>query len=258
MEFISNGWIRVGLCPDRGGRIYSLSLMDGMDRFYHAPNPDTSTGWKNWGGDFLWVAPQSIWGWPPPNEWEIAPWSIVTDDDGVHMVSGLYRGTQLERQIDFDDTHSIKVTNMLRSVSEASDWGLWNITQLPVEGIVTSATCDGDIHVFDYPPDVSLSDLRASDQIMGEKSIQLLPNYSQDFKIGWYDPMGAITIEYPDGVRLTKQFDVQPRNVNYPHGGNVEFYRVKQYQEAEICWSRVHLEPGESISVTQRFILEAP
>ena len=229
MELVSNGFIQVGLCPDRGGRIYSLSVLGGVDRFYHPPDPNTPSGWKNWGGDFLWVSPQSAWGWPPPNEWEVTPWTMLPDDDGVRMISGLYRGTRLQRHINFDNTYSIKVTNTLQSVSEASDWGLWNITQLPVDGVAVSAARDGEFHFFDFLP-----------------------------KVGWYGPRGLITVEYSDGIKLIKQFYPQPCDADYPHGGNVEFYCTKQYQEAEICWSRVHLGLGESVSVVQRFILELP
>lgn len=257
MEILHNDTIQLGVCPDKGGRIYSLSFCGGTDRFYHAPESKTSTGWNNWGGDILWVAPQSTWGWPPPKEWETVPWDMLPDDEGVLLLSGLFRGVQLQRHIDFEGKHTVRVVNTLRAISEPCDWGLWNVTQLPVEGVTISTACDSAIHVFEYPPDSDIDTLRRTGCLSGDRLITLSSIIdAPDYKVGWYDPIGQTTIQYPDGVKLIKQFELQPKSANYPHGGNVEFYHCKHYQEAEIGWSQVKLKPGESVSVTQRFTLE--
>ena len=256
MEILHNGIIQVGLCPEKGGRIFSLSFCGKPDRFYHSSTVDESSPWKNWGGDMLWVAPQSTWGWPPPPEWECEPWDYLPDGDGALMISGLFRGAQLQRHIDFEAKGTLRVVNTLRAIDQSCDWALWNITQVPLEGVEVSASCLGDIHVFDYPPQVTIPELRQAGQLSGEKLITLSPEYKQDYKIGWFDPVGRIEVLYSDGVKLIKEFELQPSTADYPHGGNVEFYRCKDYQEAEIGWSRVKLNPGESVSVTQRFSLE--
>jgi hypothetical protein len=91
-------------------------------------------GWMNHGGDKLWFAPQSIWGWPPDSDLDQAPHSVELKRNRLVMTSPVSRkwGLQLQRELWVTGAtlHSLnRVTNFSGKVMKVSAWQVTQIGQ---------------------------------------------------------------------------------------------------------------------------------
>ncbi|MEO8351863.1 MAG: hypothetical protein ABI680_09025, partial [Chthoniobacteraceae bacterium] len=102
-------------------------------------------GWKNYGGEKSWVAPQSEWplflenAWPPDDAWEGGPQArILENPPRVRTESPVAKnGTRLMREFAYAANGDFVTTTTLEKVSgPALMAGAWTITQIPpVEAI---------------------------------------------------------------------------------------------------------------------------
>jgi hypothetical protein len=141
------------IVPDIG-RVMEFNLLDDAGRtvpgpFWNNPALDTNMpadveGWRNYGGDKAWPAPQSEWpkiagrGWPPPNGFDVVPFAatITATKKGrqVQLVSPVDSryGVRIRRTISLD---SQKPLVTIRTVYEKVRgtpvrMSVWTITQL--------------------------------------------------------------------------------------------------------------------------------
>ncbi len=152
---LSNGRVSLVAVPSIGGRVIACSLGDFQyfyidpelagQRFTAAQHVERGPyGWKNYGGDKTWPAPQ---GWRGPHEWPGPPDPVL--DGGPftvidsHVEAGLatlamrsppdpYTGTQITRRLTLAANSStvqlhIEMTNL---GDQPVRWAIWDIAQL--------------------------------------------------------------------------------------------------------------------------------
>ncbi|MEQ3549022.1 DUF4380 domain-containing protein [Pseudonocardia nematodicida] len=160
--WLDNGIVRLGLVPELGGRLLSLSRTGGpellwrddrlvgedlLPRVPHRPHSGRLGDWVNYGGDKTWPAPQGWdhdgqWAGPPDPVLDSGPYRAeVRDGDGTATVTltsgddprtglGLTRCVELD-----DDADGYRLRLTARNTSDRPvRWALWNVTQLDGEG----------------------------------------------------------------------------------------------------------------------------
>jgi hypothetical protein len=109
------------------GRVMSFRR-HGQQNLLFAPREAKDVGgWVNHGGDKLWFAPQSLWGWPPDPDLDQSPHSVEILWDRLILTSPVSRrwGLQLQREIWLDSAtlHSLnRVINRSSRVMRVSAW----------------------------------------------------------------------------------------------------------------------------------------
>jgi hypothetical protein len=132
------------------GRVMRFSLLDakgkaGPSPFWNNPaldkqlKPDAE-GWRNFGGDKAWPAPQAEWpkvtgrGWPPPEGFDAMPYTAAVAGSQVQILSPVdpAYGVQVRRTIALDPQKPVMtVATAYEKVAGAPvHVGVWTITQL--------------------------------------------------------------------------------------------------------------------------------
>jgi hypothetical protein len=135
------------------GRIMSYGKVGGPNLLWNSPTKDglNGGGWKNYGGDKTWLAPQSSWqefhgkaGWPPDNALDGSAYKAdVLTGGKVQMTSPLSpSGIRLTRTMYFDDKSGEFVIEQMARKEKGAPIraSIWSITQtLPGEAIFMPA-----------------------------------------------------------------------------------------------------------------------
>ncbi|HEY0866367.1 MAG TPA: hypothetical protein VGE01_03255, partial [Fimbriimonas sp.] len=101
---LSNNRIEMVVVPQIG-RIMYLGFKGGKNLLWEHPSLGGVNGnlgqgeYQYFGGDKLWVAPQSNWNWPPDQSVDGAPWEAKSTQDGIILTSPVSKkwGVQFER-----------------------------------------------------------------------------------------------------------------------------------------------------------------
>jgi hypothetical protein len=143
------GDISLGITPQIGGRIISLTYRGeellfvqeehkgevfDFSRVQDLVREKERLGFRVWGGDKTWVAPQSAW-WSkiPPLELDAGQYSAHVIDNGLEMVSPVCRetGLQIIRQVELHEDQSIVLIETIRNTTDyIIERGIWNVTQV--------------------------------------------------------------------------------------------------------------------------------
>lgn len=251
---LNRGSLHVEIGSDHGGRIISMTLEGCGNVLY---NPERMSGeWMNYGGDFLWIAPQERWNWPPIKEFDQDPWFVSELNKSVLVTSLEWNGIKLRREFCLLSDSTLSVKNYLINLGNKQEWGLWNISQIPlVDSEVCFSANDSDIKVFDYLEDIELEKLFFEGYLAKRgNGIVLTGKLGKDFKIGCITDNPVIQVKTPE-YSFRKKFELS-QAVDYPHGCNIEFYKNDDYIELEIVWPMTSLDVGEKYCCTQLFELQ--
>jgi len=149
---LSNGIITLHVVPEIGGRVMQLEL-DGHNFFSIHPKlkgkvvpaaeSDFGMGWKNYGGDKVWTAPQ---GWERDDQWPGPPDPVL--DAGAYSAEIVANnseqavlrltspqdqksGVQLGRTITiYRGSSRVQIESFMRNISKRPvRWGIWEVTQ---------------------------------------------------------------------------------------------------------------------------------
>ena len=135
---ISNGQVQLKV-DQQLGRIVFYGFVGGRNVLWvnsEAKNPAYILGgWKNWGGEKIWVWPQEYWNWPPPEPQ--AGYQVGKSDDGKSLVMTSAPlptvGVRIVRQITLAPTGSeVVLTTHLEpvDVKDPRPIAAWSITQV--------------------------------------------------------------------------------------------------------------------------------
>lgn len=252
---LSNGMIEVIIDIEHGGRITSLSFVHG-DNFLYSTKNSKVGNWNNYGGDFLWIAPQDVWGWPPIKAFDQAQWSALYSETLV-LTSPSWQGVVLEREFDIIGMDTLQVVNRIKNVSEKIiQWGLWNITQIPLNDLYVTFEGLG-LKVFKNEHNLNLEEIQSKGGLEIKKNkYSIKADNLLEYKIGVIAKNPRIILE-KENLRLIKYLDeIVEKNPIWPHGTNLEIYKNDQYLEAEFVWPMVSLMPAEEYVGTEYFVLE--
>jgi len=250
--FLEKGKLKVVVNPTHGGRIEQVYYQD-IPLFYSSNKP-TDSGWTNYGGDFLWLAPQAKWGgWPPVKEFDSLAWSFSKTDIKLEITSPSWNGIVLSRTIYFIDEELIVENSFSNTSSSPVEWGLWNISQLPVHelSVTFSAT---EVKVFDYPENITLDSLVATNNLSINNKYTVTPKQGLDFKLGAISDDNVLECSLGK-LTLIKEIILSEKQLQteFPHRCNIEVYKNDTYLEAELVWPMTRLSPGETFTGIQKF-----
>ncbi len=254
---LENKWAKVAVDLEKSGRIVYLGSPK-VNLLYLNPEVSQKADWKNHGGDFLWVGPQSSWpnnGWPPIVPFDGEHW-LLHDSSAQEIIvqSPSYNGISLEKRIQLLEK-IIRVTyTLINSSDESVQWGLWDITQLPVPLTTRfSFASTNNIKVFDFPANVDINDLLNKGIISSQKgmlAIHCMEDY-ETYKLGGITQKNEIVSKTTKGT-LTKTFSLNKDATSYPDNCNIEVYKdpENKYVEVEVLWELLKMQPNTTHSET--------
>ena len=255
---VSNGLVDLVVVPQIGrimrfGAVGQRNLLWEGERKNGEP-PDNS-GWKNWGGDKVWPAPQDSWGWPPETEYDGATWNVTAVQNGVHMQStskSAKLGLRFERTILLKQgSKEASIQNTLINDSGiAVRHGVWEICQVdnPESCLLPtwkSSKQPTGWHAFS-------ADNRGEfvSELDGELTIK------RDAKTGWKygsgSPKGYVSANFP-GFSITLKTKVDARAEYADQGSALQVFTSPdpwKYVELELTGPLTSLKPGQSTSIT--------
>lgn len=252
---ITNGAVELIVVPAIG-RVMRYGYVNGPNMLWENAamqgKPPTSGAWSNYGGDKVWPAPQSRFGWPPDPTIDGSPWTALTLPNGVRLTSPLGKRSQVRfvRDITLAEVGTeVRFHNLMTNQGPARPMAPWQITQvddpysvfLPTlpspqmpNGwrLLTGTRLDSDAH------HIETGGLRLS---LGRVS----------FKFGAFARSGEITASKGNMVfhDQTKTYD----GANYPDGGSaLEVYLsagADKYAELELLGPLTRMENNEAANL---------
>jgi len=270
--------IELSVVPEIGGRIISLKYDDEellfVDKnhlgevFIFDSKKDfrgqkKSLGFRIWGGDKTWVAPEDQWiDGIPPIDLDASPYHYELLDDGIIMESGVDRETHLRivREIHLLSNNKITLNQILVNKGNASvKKAIWNVTQL-LRPFNISVLINKDKVISDNRFKQSLK--RKDYFVFQEKDWTTIRcDQSVQFKYGMKPTKGVVVASLAineNTLVMVRAFEVDCKK-KYPHmDDSVEVYNSSDhnYLELEILSPLVTLAPQESISHKQTWIIK--
>jgi hypothetical protein len=133
---LSNGTVDLVIVP-AVGRILRYGYIGKQNLIWENTalegKPPVSGQWNNYGGDKMWPAPQSDWGWPPDPSLDGVPWSATLIKNGVQLISPVSKTTKLQftRQIVMASAGTeVDIHNRMDNKGAAHAYAPWQITQI--------------------------------------------------------------------------------------------------------------------------------
>lgn len=128
------------------GRVIYYGSLDGPNLLWRNLNAPRKPGeWANFGGDKLWLAPESLWGWPPDPDLDGSDYDVTLLANGFVARSPVSKkyNVRLERRVTLDPKTSLarfenKLTNVGNKIIEMSIWQVAQVAEpdaviLPIE-----------------------------------------------------------------------------------------------------------------------------
>jgi hypothetical protein len=269
---LKSGDISLVITPQIGGRIMSLTYQgeellfvqeehkgDVFD-FSHVEDlarEKERLGFRLWGGDKTWVAPQNAW-WSkiPPLELDAGQYSVHVIDNGLEMTSPVCRETELQiiRQVELHEDQSIVLTEtFLNTTDHKIERGIWNVTQV--------------LRPFDVYVPAKKENIRAyKDEGLIEEAARKIPAQKDwvkiqcddktQFKFGGIVNLGLIMALRKKGENETlafvREFSIDPQAA-YAHDAIVEVYNSPAYEylEIEVHAPLIKLQKGQETTHRQ-------
>lgn len=161
---LTNGAVDAIIVPEIG-RIMSFGKIGGPNLIWNTQTEQIAKkGWKNYGGDKTWLAPQSNWklfhgadNWPPEPVLDGEPLKAEVLSGGkLRLITGLSQtGIRLTRTMYFDENGEFVIEQAARKERGAPiKVGIWNVTQV-VPGqavfapVATDSTYSDGTYIWD-------------------------------------------------------------------------------------------------------------
>lgn len=271
------GAIRIGIVPQIGGRIMSLQFRG--EELLYAPDPASArvpdlgpvddlaalkrmTGFRLFGGDKTWVAPE--WAWLercPPLDLDAGAYRCTVEADDCVMTSPVCRetGLQVMRRVGFvadvNSTDIHLVETLKNTTDKPLERAVWNVTQVARPFNVHVPVVSGGLRSY-HLEDTTLPDpLLTPVEKDGWATIPCAGNVC--FKFGAIVREGQIVVvkATPQGrVVFTRFFDIAPDGA-YAHQSMVEVFNSPRYPygEVEVQAPLSVIPPGGQVSLMQQW-----
>jgi hypothetical protein len=133
---ISNGTVDLVVVP-KIGRVMWFGYTGGKNLLWEDTNFSGKSPKRqeyiNYGGDKLWPAPQSLWGWPPDPNIDGPAHSVEVIPNGIRMKSPVGKGisVQFTREITLDPVKAeVKFRNRMENRGTRQTLAAWQVTQI--------------------------------------------------------------------------------------------------------------------------------
>ena len=211
-------------------------------------------GFRLWGGDKTWIAPQSEWlEGIPPIDLDAGKYSVKTSENSISMISPICRetGLRITRMVSAHKRNSIKISQIITNHGAGSvNKGIWNVTQFlrpvsvrlpaPYEKIIA---CENEGESS-----------RIKNQIVQtvNNESEIICNHYLHYKYGvlLQNPGMVTSLIHAEGKKIIhKRFFFSDPHLQYAHKASVEVYNSpdSNYMELEIHSPVKILSPGESL-----------
>jgi hypothetical protein len=269
---LKSGDISLGITPQIGGRIISLTyhgeeLLFAQEEhkgevFDFSLVQDLARekerlGFRVWGGDKTWVAPQNAW-WLkiPPLELDAGQYSVHFIDNGLEMISPVCRetGLQIIRQILLNEDQSIVLAETFRNTTRQEiQRGIWNVTQVLRPFDVYLQAKKENIRAYEDEGLIEEANKKISTQ--GDW-VKIQCNDQTHFKFGGIVDQGTVIALRSKNENATlafmREFSIDS-HATYAHDAIVEVYNSPTYEylEIEVHAPFIKLEKGQEIIHSQ-------
>jgi hypothetical protein len=264
--------VSLGLVPSIGGRILSLTFR-GEEILYAPPLsgsvlPDIASvkdiaafkkefGFRIFGGDKTWVAPEKEWpGKMPPLDLDAGRYALSEKAGVWIMTSPVCRetGLQIVRRVRLSPDGTVHLAEELwNRTGRPVKKGVWNVTQIP-RPFDAWLAADADAIRSYYHEDPTLPDPGFS--LENDNGWVKVPcRSSVCFKFGGIPNRGQIVVVRPSGkgrIVFARSFDLD-RTAEYAHRSAVEVFNSSSFEYGEV---EVHapfgvIPPGGSAALRQ-------
>ncbi len=250
---LASGPITLGIAPDIGGRILSMTYQ-GIELFFTQPEHrgevldlgpvddlralKRDIGFRLWGGDKTWVAPQSSW-WEgiPPLDLDAGRYVARVEERAVRLESPTCRetGLRIVRRIEMRPGGDVILDQELTNLGDReSACGIWDVTQClrPMDVYLNAPAAD----VRAYSEEGESVRLRES--LLGADGAWMVVPCREalHFKFGARVRRGlimAIRRRGADALALVRRFEIDG-SAPYAHDAMVEVYNSPSYEYLEI------------------------
>jgi len=269
---LSIGDISLGITPQIGGRIISLTF-EGEELFFVQPEHqgevidlenvnDLRTkkkelGFRLWGGDKTWVAPQSKW-WDkiPPLDLDAGQYNADVRGSTIKMTSPLCHETGLRiiREVILNDDGSIQLNQTFRNESDKSiHCGIWDVTQVlrPFDVYLPAQTKQ----IRAYRDEGLVEDAESKKTQQGSW-VKISCDDATQFKLGGLINQGkiiALRKGKEDYLCFERTFSIN-NEVSYAHDAIAEIYNSPAYNYLEIEVHAPFIQLAEGEQTTHRQI----
>ena len=274
---LSNDELSVGLTPSIGGRIMSLKYQ-GQEMLFVDPLHTGETfspqdwrslseakkkmGFRVWGGDKTWVAPQSSWlEGIPPLDLDAAPYALTLTEHEVQMSSPVCRetGLQIIRHVSLIDGKVRLCEELHNRSSQAVSRGLWNVTQVKRPCLFEIPAKNETFRSYHHE-DRTLPAFQGSLACFNER-LTIDCTKPSLFKVGG-NPLGGAVMIYvmvnDQKLAWKKEFNYQP-SAQYAHDSAVEIFNspTLPYAEIELHAPFSTLAPHQFVRLEQTWQISA-
>jgi hypothetical protein len=141
--YLTNSVIEAAVSP-KTGRIVYFGFVGGPNMLWVNPKAGNAKpgDWSNWGGDKVWLWPQTDWPrrglkeWPPPGDPPAEPYHVRLTPRGLVMTSPVVPGfgVRIVRELSMPKGQpTLTIVNRVEVVDPAlaTDVALWTVTQIP-------------------------------------------------------------------------------------------------------------------------------
>ena len=235
---IRSGNISFVVSPNLGARIISAKI--DREEILLQERGDL----LNWGSTF-WLAPQSLWNWPPPEAIHLGKYKTEILGDTLILSSGIdpQFGLRVTKNLHYNDNDNcMEICYEVKNETDsAMQIGPWEVTVVPAEGA----------KVF-YPSGVEPKDVNSNiqfDEVDAVEWFEYLPEKLDDWhKIFRIPKEGWMAHINDDRTLLVKTFETVSNKDLAPGHGNLEVYITKRskYIELENHGKFSTLKPKES------------
>lgn len=272
---LKSGPLSVSVFPSIGGRILSVRF-EGKELLFvpkdhHGETYDFSQvedlnmkkkelGFRTWGGDKTWVAPQSSWSEGiPPLELDSAPYVLSWQEQTAVMTSPICRetGLQIIRKVSVDKESFVTLEeSFLNTTQQPILKGIWNVTQIPRPCEFFIPARKGAFRSYHHE-DKTLPEVKS---IFKEEHgwVEVFCHAPTLFKCGGIPTEGKVLIKMPLGgpkeLVWLKTFDLDI-HATFAHRSTVEIFNSDQadYAEVELHAPLVEIQPGALVSFSQQW-----
>ena len=261
---ITNGIVDLVVVP-QVGRIMRFGEVGEPNILFEAPivngEPPSGGGWKNWGGDKVWPAPQSAWVWPPETEYDGSDWEVHAIPNGVRMASksaSSKLGVRFERTIllKSDAPAAEMRTTLFNASTKTVRFAAWDVCQVndPTRCFLPtwkSKRRPKGWKIFGSDPILGFAKEHAN-------LLLITRDPKRGHKYGSGSAKGAISAEVGK-YRITIASDYDPRS-EYPDDGCAQQVYTSadptKYAELELTGPLTTLRPGQATSLAVTMTLK--
>lgn len=272
-----SGDMIVGFVPQLGGRIMSLQFC-GEELFFIQKEHMGETfelsqlavnkknfGFRVWGGDKTWIAPEELWiDKIPPLDLDAGRYSFSVDDinHSITMVSPVCRetGIQITRQVKVLQGHRLILNETITNNNKVSiQRGIWNVAQVLRPFDIYLPCSRENVRLYDSE---AYQNCPVDQYVRPEGDWTVIPCRDQEhFKFGAVLRDGKILAvrRTPDQILVfIKSFPIDSK-ASYAHFSQVEVYNspLYPYCEIEIHSPVVNVSPGQSVSQSQQWGIQS-